>query len=171
MKKIYVVLLSVFLACNAAFAQNASARVDALRDYFEDFELEPIISFQPENDLIAFVDPASETPDDVLYQISFMLTAFEFFLEDFELEIEDLSVDTIVYRWVIIMDELKPIDHPDQMPIDIIIDTYWLGEFFGSRRNERNTMILEAMTEAVDQLDKQLEQQGPQSLQTPRQKR
>lgn len=170
MKRIMAALLCLFLGVGAIAAQESEARVESLQGYFEAFELEPIISYHPENELIVFVDASSETPDDVLYQISFMLTAFEFFLDDFDLELDDLSVETMVYRWVIIMDESKPIDDQSQMPIDVTIDTDWLDEFFGSRRNERNTMILEAMSEAVDRLDEQLEQSS-QSLQTPRQKR
>lgn len=159
MKKIVLFLIFVFSAFSV-FAQEPESRIQELQNYFKEFQIDPIVHYNPDEEIILFVDANSETPDDVLYQISFMLTAFSFFLDDEDIELDDVEVETIVYRWIIIMNESKPIDDPDQMPVDITVDEDWLDDFFDSRRNARNTMILEAMSEAVDRLEEQLEQQG-----------
>ena len=145
MKKILIIAIFVLLLMipYAVKAQDNWERMPEVEAYFKLFEVDVEVWFNRQSMTLNFEDTHSRNFDDMLYQWSYLMQAFDFMLEDDDLTLQDLNIRNMIYSFFIIVDPLVDRYNAPNIRYDIHMDYNWLLTFFKAGKNQRNGMILD----------------------------
>jgi hypothetical protein len=143
MKKMLAIFtaLFLFLAPNLFSQEDVWERIHDIEEYFILFEVEVEAWYNPETMVLNFEDSVSTGFDDMLYQWSYLMQAFEFMMEDGGLRFEELDVGTMIYSFFVVVDkQVSKYESPNHR-YDVYMEYEWLVSFFNKSRKQRDSMI------------------------------
>lgn len=146
MKKAISILAVLLFIGSILHAQSSWVQLQDIEEMFSSFDIQVDVWHNEGEDVINFEDVASVSFDDVLFQLSYIMTAFDFLLVDENASIEESVVQAVIYsyfrynkNWQGQYDDRYD---DDQFTVyDIYMERDWLIEFFNSGRRERDIML------------------------------
>lgn len=140
MKKLVIAFLILGIALVSA--QNTDwARIHEIEEYFKLFEVNVEVWHNPTLNTINFEDGFSRDFDEMIFQWSYLMTAFEFMLEDSGQVFEDLEIETMIYSLFLVIDNRVSKHEEPNLRYDLHMERWWCIEFFQANRRNRQEMI------------------------------
>ena len=145
MKKLIFSIILIFVTL-FSFSQDQEWERDydfeevLLNDW--DVELE-VWTIEHDNGLMTvnFEDFVSLNWDDVYYQLSFTLIAFEEIMLEHELDFDEVDVDMFIFSWFEFYDRFDRYNENTNDRWDIHMDHRWLIRYYDARWNAQYDMI------------------------------
>lgn len=152
MKKIIAFIVVALFFAQAAFAQDSWVRVEEMEEIFALFEIEVEIWMNEETGVINFEDTTSRNFDEALFQISYIMTAFDFVLVDQGLSMEDSIISAMIYSYFIPNESYNgqrnnKYNESQYHRYDITMERQWLIDYFNSSRRIRDDLLFQLFDE------------------------
>lgn len=133
MKKI-VLSIYILLLTTSLFGQDDWDRLSDIEGYLSLYEIEVEVWYNPVTRVLNFEDKFSQDFDDMLFWLSYLMSAFEFMLEDSGQTFENLDIESMVYSLFILSGK-------DELRYDLYMAREWCIRFFNSSRNDRQYLL------------------------------
>lgn len=152
----FIVFLVMLLASVPVFTQNNWIRVQEIEESFALFDVETEVWVNEEAGVINFEDVSSDSFDDVLFQLSYIMTVFDFVLVDQNLLIEESPIEAIIYSYFRPNEDWTSSarnnrhDKAQFHRYDIHMRRDWLINFFNSSRRDRDDLLYELYNRHYD---------------------
>jgi len=144
MKKLILITALLALGLVSVIAQDTNAdreRIHNIEEYFSLFEVNVEVWYNSISKTLNFEDCFSKDFDDMIFQWGYLMTAFEFMLEDSGQIFEDLDVEEMVYSFFHVLDpKISKYDVPN-MRYDIWMKRWWSIKYFQANRRGRQEML------------------------------
>lgn len=149
-KRIIMVSLLILVSIGTGITQDLGAEWDRLQDieeYFSLFEVEVEVWHNEYLGTINFEDDFSKDFDEMLFQWGYLMTAFEFMLEDSGMIFEDTMLEVMVYSFFYVVDPRVDKYTDPNMRYDVYMEREWSIEYFQVSRRERQEMLYDLFDE------------------------
>lgn len=143
-KRAIMIALLILFSIGTGITQDAGAEWDRLHDieeYFRLFEVEVEVWHNQYLGTVNFEDDFSKDFDDMLFQWGYLMTAFEFMLEDSGMSFEDTEVEVMIYSFFLVVDPRVDKYTDPNMRYDIYMERDWSIQYFEASRRERQEML------------------------------
>lgn len=151
MKKVIAFITILFLT-QLVFSQDNWVRIAEMEETFALFEIDVAVWINEETGVINFEDTASRSFDEVLFQISYIMTTFDFVLVDQGLSIEDSIIETMIYSYFMPNDSFNgqrndKYNEAQYHRYDVAMQRQWLIDYFNSNRRIRDDLLFQLFDE------------------------
>lgn len=122
MKKILIYLF-IFILTLTAFAEDMT-----YQKWLQLFEIEATVEYNKEELSLTIVDTTIEKSIDIQFQLSYILTALDFYFQDKQLKYEDIPqvIKTLYYR---------------VEKFELVINGEWLFEYYSAKRRDQYKLL------------------------------
>ncbi len=142
MKKITLMILFLLtLSFLSAQQFDSWQRVPFIEEYFKLFEVEVDVWYDIDNLVLNFEDTYSRDFNDMLFQLGYLMTAFNFMLEDSGETFSDMDIETIIYSYFTLTDPNSSRYYSPNEKYEIWMTSNWLNKYFYSTRAKKQEML------------------------------